>query len=97
MPRVETVLRTAESLIHDVVLLLSGEETEALSNVSERERLFSWSNALGYPGASNLLGAIAQARDDLGANVNGRLVIDTLLSRWARELGAARKGGSQRG
>jgi DNA polymerase-3 subunit delta' len=97
-PRVHVVLRVAESLVHDGVLLLSGENPEVLSNASEIDRLRVWVDVLGYPGLSNLTAAIARARNDLGANVNGRLVMDTLLTRWARELGTARKKpGGQRG
>jgi DNA polymerase-3 subunit delta' len=90
-PRVEEVMKSAESLVHDLVLLVSKGDQAVLSNASEIGRLRAWAAVLGYPGIRNLMAAIASARSDLGANLNGRLVMDTLLSRWARELGKARK------
>jgi DNA polymerase-3 subunit delta' len=89
-PRVEVVLVTAEGLIHDLVLILAGKEAQGLAHASEARRLRAWADVLGMTGTACLLDAVRSARADLDANVNGRLVMDTLLSRWARELGRAR-------
>ena len=86
----EVVLVAAEGLIHDLVLILAGKEGHGLAHASEARRLRAWADVLGMTGTAGLLDAVRAARSDLDANVNGRLVMDTLLSRWARELGRAR-------
>lgn len=89
-PRVERVLDVLEHWMRDVMVVISGDASLSLYNADRARVLAAWANSLGAPGVARLVEAIAEARRNLAANVNGRLVLDALLSRVATEAGPAR-------
>ena len=90
-PKVDDVMNCAESLLRDLVHIHARGNEAMLANPTEVNRLSAWCAVLDFGGIERLSEAVHAARSDLGANVHGRLVLDTLLCSWARELGPARK------
>lgn len=89
-PRVDRLLEVLEDLLRDVVVLGSGS-SQALVNEDHRTTVERWAAVLWPGGIMSCERAIAEARDNLDANVGGRVVLDALLARMRGELGAARK------
>lgn len=79
-----------EELLRDAVFVASGREHAALHQV-HLDALSVWASAL-YPGGiGRMEKAIAAARDRLKLNVNGRVVLEALLSVLNLELSQARR------
>ncbi len=88
--RVGDLLDTLEGLVRDAALVGAGR-TEGLLNEDRQALVQAWSDALWPRGIQILQRALSQAREQLFLNVNGRLMIETLLSRFAAALGKARR------
>lgn len=63
----------------------------ALYNPDQRARVSAWAGVLDAGGVARCAAAVSEARSQLDANVNGRILTDALLTRLATELGPARK------
>jgi hypothetical protein len=92
LPRVERLFLVLESLVRDAMAVGAGADLESL-NRDQEERVHSWAGALWPGGGERVQRAIGDAREQLDSNVSGRLVVETLLSHVATELGRARRGG----
>ena len=69
-----------------------GEQpADALFNPRQRRRIAAWADRLDPAGIARCAGAVEEARGQLRAFVNGRMMADALLCRLATELGPARK------
>jgi len=88
--RVQALLDVLEGLVRDAALVGAGQ-TGGLLNADRESLVQAWADALWPRGVQALQKAIADARDQLHLNVNGRLLIETLLSRFAAALGRARR------
>ncbi len=86
--RLDALLEVLEGLVRDAVLFAGGRP-EALLNADLPDEVERWSRALWPGGAARLQAEIDGARVRAALNVNTRLLIETLLTRVARELGAA--------
>jgi hypothetical protein len=78
-----------EELLRDTVLVASGRP-EHLVHPDREPLLAAWAAALYPGGVGRLERAIALARDRLRLNVNGRVVLEALLSAVNLELAHAR-------
>ncbi len=78
-----------EELLRDAARLANGRDA-GLAHPAGRARLEGWGRAL-WPGGIGRMGlAVATARDRLRLNVNGRVVLEALLTQLNLELSAAR-------
>ncbi len=87
--KVELLLDVLEGLVRDAALV-GGGRSEGLLNCDRLALIEAWAEALWPRGVHRLQDALAQAREQLFLNVNGRLLVETLLSRFAANLGKAR-------
>jgi DNA polymerase-3 subunit delta' len=87
--RVEALLDVLEGLVRDAALVGAGR-AEGLLNEDRETLIQAWADALWPRGVQTLQAALAQSREQLFLNVNGRLLLETLLSRFAAALGKAR-------
>ena len=85
---VDALLEVLEGLVRDAVLFASGRP-EALINADLPDEVARWAHALWPGGAARLQAEIDGARVRAHLNVNTRLLVEALLTRVARELGAA--------
>lgn len=88
--RVEEILELLEDLVRDATLVGAGAalplRMPEVSHLSE-----AWAEVLWPGGVTRCAQAIAECRQAMAANANGRLLLDTLLARLATELGRARR------
>ncbi|MEE2752110.1 MAG: hypothetical protein VX519_11830 [Myxococcota bacterium] len=89
---VERLFVVVESLVRDAALVGSGS-SGGLVHSDQREMVTRWSVALWPSGVERLQQALDEARLRLTRNVAGRLVVESLLSDLATELGRARRAG----
>ena len=89
---VERLFMVVESLVRDVTLVGTGSGKE-LVNSDQLEMVSRWAGALWPSGVERLQAALNEARARLSRNVAGRLVVESLLSDLATELGRARRAG----
>lgn len=87
--RTELVLDLVEELLRDVVLLANHREAQLLHR-EQLPMLRRWSTALYPGGVGRMLAGVANARDRLRLNVNGRVVLEALLSQLNLELSQVR-------
>ncbi|MDP2309025.1 MAG: DNA polymerase III subunit delta' [Pseudomonadota bacterium] len=80
-----------EELLRDTVFVASGREEDALHQ-AHLGALSVWASALFPGGVARMEKAIAAARDRLRLNVNGRVVLEALLTALNLELSQARRG-----
>ncbi len=85
--RVEALMALIEDLLRDVVVLGSGSSAPLL-NVDNRPLVEKWQAALWPRGVGACQAAIAEAREEMLVNVQGKLVLDAMLLRIRHELGA---------
>jgi DNA polymerase-3 subunit delta' len=88
--RFERVLDVLEGLVRDTTLVGAGQEV-GLLNQDRLPLVRAWADALWPRGVQKLQAALFRARRQLHLNVNGRLMIETLLCQFAATLGKARK------
>jgi DNA polymerase-3 subunit delta' len=86
-PRVEAAIDALERLNRDALCKHAGLSDDALYNVDQLMVVEQWSQRLQLPGFLRISQAIDQARRDMEAYVNGRLLLDALLARVVAELG----------
>ncbi len=79
-----------EELLRDVVVVASGRPDAAL-HPAHLGRLRVWADALHPGGVARMERAIAVARDRLRLNVNGRVVLEALLTTLNLELSQVRR------
>ncbi len=89
--RAEQVLDALARMVRDALLIAGGGSEEAIYNADLTDRVRIWAAALGIAGSERIGLAIDQARQELAAYVNGRLLFDALLCAVMAELGAARQ------
>lgn len=89
-PRMELLLTLLDELLRDVVVVAAGPG-RALMHEDLRSRLAAWSVALWPGGVERCRKALQDTREDLVVNVAPAATLDALLSRFATELGPARK------
>jgi DNA polymerase III subunit delta' len=87
--RTELVLDLIEELLRDTVLVANGQSEKVL-HPNQRGMLQKWAFGLYPGGVGRLLGGVANARDRLRLNVNGRVVLEALLSQLNLELSQVR-------
>ena len=87
MSRAEGVVDLLEELLRDCACLRANRG-DRLVHADRRETLDAWSLALWPGGIARLATGIANARDRLKLNVNGRTVLETLLAQLNLELTA---------
>jgi DNA polymerase-3 subunit delta' len=95
--RVERAFDATERLLGDALRVQATGGTvggDQLFNADRREVIDAWAQSLDLDGIQRLSAAIRRARGDIEAHVNTRLVLDTLLTRMATELGQARLVGA---
>jgi DNA polymerase-3 subunit delta' len=76
-----------EELLRDTVLLANGRSSSIL-HTGRRMLLQRWAEVLYPQGVARLCTGISTARDRLRLNVNGRVVLEALLTQVAQELNA---------
>lgn len=91
-PKVELQLDALDRLLQDC-WRWSSSGTPPRYNPDRPELVQAWGTVLHAPGVVRLSEAVRAARGRLDANVNGRLVVESLLARFATELGPARTAG----
>lgn len=79
-----------EELLRDAVIIASGRPEAALHQ-AHLARLRIWAAALYPGGVARMERAVASARDRLRLNVNGRVVLEALLSALNLELSQVRR------
>lgn len=87
--RAELVLQVLEELLRDATLCASDRRGRVL-HTSHLPQLERWAAAMWPNGLGRLERAVAVARDRLRLNVNGRVVLEALLSAMNLELSQAR-------
>lgn len=87
--KTELVLEILEELLRDTVLIANGQPQKVLHQ-PHLTLLKRWSFALYPGGVGRLLQAIGAARDRLRLNVNGRVVLEALLSQLNLEISQVR-------
>jgi hypothetical protein len=80
MHRVEDLLAILEDVLRDVVVISAGRDV-ALVNHDIRDRIFALAPRLWPGGVRACAQAISEARDNLTANVTGRVLVDALVAR----------------
>ena len=85
----ELVVDMLEALLRDTTCIASGR-TERVVHDDLRGALEGWARALWPGGIARMGTALATARDRLRLNVNGRTVLEALLTQLNLELSAAR-------
>ncbi|MCB9662591.1 MAG: DNA polymerase III subunit delta' [Alphaproteobacteria bacterium] len=91
-PRAHAALDLLEELLRDVVVQAAGAD-QPLLHPALQPRTEAWVGALWPSGVSRCSDALTEARRELALNVSGKNVLDAVITRFATELGAARKGG----
>ncbi|MES2640097.1 MAG: DNA polymerase III subunit delta' [Myxococcota bacterium] len=89
--RTTLVVDALEELLRDAVFVASGRE-DAVLHPDHVGALSVWATALHPGGIARMEKAIAAARDRLRLNVNGRVVLEALLTGLNLELSQARRG-----
>ncbi|MDP2316094.1 MAG: DNA polymerase III subunit delta' [Pseudomonadota bacterium] len=89
--RTTLVVDALEELLRDTVVVASGRDESALHQ-AHLGALAVWASALHPGGVGRLEKAVAAARDRLRLNVNGRVVLEALLTTLNLELSQARRG-----
>jgi DNA polymerase-3 subunit delta' len=92
LPKVERLFLVLESLVRDAMAVGAGANLGTL-NRDQQERVNRWATALWPGGGERIQRAMGDAREQLDRNVSGRLVVETLLSHVATELGRTRREG----
>ena len=92
-PRVLLALDGLDRMLQDVWRwhVRGTVPVEQLYNPRQRRRIVAWADRLDAPAVTRCAAAVTEARGQLRAFVNGRMVADALLCRLATELGPARK------
>lgn len=85
---VDAALDALEGLLRDAVVVGAGRPERAL-NPGDPARAQRWAQALWPTGVDRLQRRVDEARVRVGLNVNGRLLVESLLAHVALELGAA--------
>lgn len=85
--RVARTLDALELLTRDALVVAAKGEAATLLGHDRPELARAWADRLGLDGAWAIATALQAARDDLARFVNGRLVMDDLLTRIVLELG----------
>jgi DNA polymerase-3 subunit delta' len=83
--RLQTLLEVQEELLRDVAHVATGTPHTLLHD-DIPEVTHAWAGRLWPGGLVNATRAIKDARDDLAANVTGRLIAEALLTAFRREL-----------
>jgi DNA polymerase-3 subunit delta' len=91
-PQLELQLDALDRVLQDC-WRWSSSRTPPRYNPDRLELVQAWAAVLQAPGVVRLSEAVRAARGQLDANVNGRLVVESLLARFATELGRARTAG----
>ena len=86
-PKVLAMLDALERLNRDALYHHAGFGKESFYNLDIPDEVAEWSRRLQLAGCQRVSEAVDQARRDLGAYVNGRLMVDALLARVIAELG----------
>jgi DNA polymerase-3 subunit delta' len=91
--RVELALDGLERMLQDTWRwqVQGGVPVGQLFNPRQRRRIVAWSGRLDAQAMARCTEAVVEARQQLAAFVNGRMLADSLLCRLATELGPARK------
>lgn len=89
--RTTLVVDALEELLRDAVFVASGRADEVI-HPTHLDALGVWATALHPAGIGRMEKAIAAARDRLRLNVNGRVVLEALLTGLNLELSQARRG-----
>lgn len=87
--RTETILQVLEELLRDVALVGAGRPERVL-HVEHLPQLRRWASLLWPQGLGRMERAVAAARDRLRLNVNGRIVVESLVSTLNLELALLR-------
>jgi len=85
--RAESTLQALETLSRDALVRAALGPEAPLMGLDRPELVDQWARSLGVVGAGRIGESVGRARADLDRFVNGRLVMDHLLSEVARELG----------
>lgn len=85
--RAEVIFDALQRLSRDAMAYQSGVTPERLYNTDRIDVVATWSDQLGFSGCQRVGQAIDRARQEMAANVNSRLMLDTLLNAIAAELG----------
>ncbi len=88
--RVGELLEIAEELLRDVTVTGAGAQTPIL-HVDRQALLDAWASTLWPGGVVRCADAVQEARHQLARNVSGKTLVDALVTRWATELGPARR------
>lgn len=93
--KADVVVDLLEELLRDVVLVANGRRgaDARLRHPDQLPLLSDWARALWPNGIGRLSGAIVAARERLLSNVNGRVVLEALLSTVNLELAAMPRRG----
>lgn len=87
--RAELVVQVLEELLRDTALCAADRRDHVL-HVGHLPRLERWAGAMWPTGIGRMERAVASARDRLRLNVNGRVVLEALLTALNLELSQAR-------
>lgn len=85
--RVDRTLDALELLTRDALVVAARGQRGALLGDDRPDLAVAWADRLGMAGAWTVSEALQEARADLDRFVNGRLVMDTLLTRITFQLG----------
>ncbi|MEL6346483.1 MAG: DNA polymerase III subunit delta' [Myxococcota bacterium] len=86
--RVEVMLDALQRLVRDSLAMQHGTPPERLYNADRLELVAAWADQLQLAGCERIGQAIDKSRQEMAAYVNGRLMLDALLSVVVAELGA---------
>lgn len=89
--RAETTLQVFEELLRDAAMI-GGRRSERILHPEHLPTLQRWSAAMWPGGLGRMERAVGEARDRLRLNVNGRVVIEALVTTLNLELSQARQG-----
>ncbi|MAY82412.1 MAG: DNA polymerase III subunit delta' [Deltaproteobacteria bacterium] len=82
--KVDTLLDATSCLLRDALSVSAGGSI--LYNTDRAEVIHVWAETLGPRGVAGLVQVVADTRDRLHRYVNGRLVLDTFISRFVQLL-----------
>lgn len=85
-PRVEAALDALERLSRDALLCQAGLPPAQFYNSDRADLVEDWAARLQLAGCQRIADAVDTARQEMGAYVNGRLIIDALFARVLAEL-----------
>ncbi len=85
---VEQVFEILEEMLRDVTLLSSNSKLSLL-HPDLQPMLLDWAGRLGHKGVTRCSRAIVEGREQLQANIAGRILVETVLVRLKTELGFA--------